>query len=72
VVRDSDILAAVTATINYSSARRNPASGRLADCQGTEANEKIVGLVAFVPRGIKDRDKLTTPLSSLSQETLPW
>jgi len=62
VVSDPDGLAAVTFAVNDFPTRRNSAAGRLPDRQGTEANEKIVGLVAFVPGGIEDRDKVATTL----------
>jgi hypothetical protein len=70
-VGDSDGLAAVTFAENDFPARRNSAFGHLPDCQSTEANEKIVGLIAFVPGGIEDRDEVATTLSSLGRATYP-
>src|SRR5208282_6079784 len=66
VVGDLDSLAAVTFAENDFPARRDSASGHLPDCQSTEANEKIVGLVAFVPGGIEYRDKIAATPRSLS------
>src|SRR5438445_12544499 len=65
VVGDPDGLPAVTFPINDFPARRNFPSGRLPDCQGAGANEKIVGLIAIVPGGIEDRDMTATGLRSL-------
>ena len=65
VVEDPDGLLALTFTVNDFPALRNVPSGRLPDCHGAEANEKIVGLVAIVPGGIEDRDMTATPLRSL-------
>src|SRR5690348_3326850 len=71
VVGDRDSLAAVTFAVNDLPTRWNSASGRLPDCQGTEANEKIVRLIAFVPGGKEDREKVAMTLRSPGQTTYP-
>jgi hypothetical protein len=66
VVRDPDGLCAVAFAVNDFPLRGNFGSCRLRDSQGTEANEKIVGLIAFLPSRIEDRNIGSIGPSSLS------
>ena len=55
VVGDPDALAPVRFAVNDFTTHRNFGSGRKPDGQCTEANDKIVGLITFVPGRIEDR-----------------
>jgi len=56
VLGDPDSLCAAAFAVNNFPVRRNFGSRRLCDGQGTEANEKIVRLIAFLPSRIEDRN----------------
>ena len=55
VVGDPDALAPVRFAVNDFTTHRNFGSRRKPDGQCTEANDKIVGLITFVPSRIEDR-----------------
>jgi hypothetical protein len=66
VISDPNGPAPVVCAVNNLPAWRNSAFSRLPDCHSTEANEKIVRLVAFFPRRVKDRDETGITLSLAS------
>src|SRR5216684_4618629 len=71
VVGGPDAPDAAILPVNDFSTWWNSASCRLPDCQGTEANEKLVGLVAFVPGGIEDWYKGAAELRPVDPKTSP-
>ena len=65
VVVNPDCPAAATFTVDDFPARRNFSSGRLLDCQGPKADEKIVGPVTFVPCRKDDRGIVVPGVSTV-------